>query len=147
MIPLKEAFPDCIDDDYFRIPGYTALLKSFGFDLVLNFDIGQYQGSTYCIFRDLPRYGYMVFGWGSCSGCDSLEACSSYEDLDKLRQSLFNSIRWFESAPDCAKYLLSKDWETEVGSLDSDEQKKFLNEALPKILTPEELEVLKIMEA
>jgi hypothetical protein len=93
---------------------YGELLDSFELEQVIEECCGYYQGDYVCLFRDGNRYGFLVFGYGSCSGCDALEgACGeSYEAVVALRDSLFESIRW-GTAEETLAYLESgegKDW-------------------------------------
>jgi hypothetical protein len=63
---------------------------------------GDYQGDY--IFRvrerDGGRIGYVVVGYGSCSGCDAYEAALAWDDsedtpeMDALAESIYNDIRW-----------------------------------------------------
>jgi hypothetical protein len=64
---------------------------------------GDWQGDY--IFRvrerDGGRLGYVVVGYGSCSGCDAYEAASSWntpdeenENLAVLAEDIYNDIRW-----------------------------------------------------
>lgn len=81
------------------------------FETVLSVDAGAYQGDTFCILKDGERYGYLEFGWGSCSGCDALLACSNHDDLEELQVNLFNDIKWFDSLEELKKYFRTHDWE------------------------------------
>ena len=64
---------------------YRPMIDSFGYEILLQVDDKDYQGDSRLLFRDVSRYGILIFGWGSCSGCDSLQACESLEDVEKLR--------------------------------------------------------------
>lgn len=79
------------DDEWNRWSDYGPIIDSLGKCVVYESD-GAYQGDSYIMFRDGARFGVLVFGWGSCSGCDSLEACSTWEDVEALRESL--AIKW-----------------------------------------------------
>jgi hypothetical protein len=90
---------------------YDELLKSFGHEVVLKVDERNYQGDSWVIFRDGGRYGYLCFGWGSCSGCDALQACQNEEDVEELRQKLRSDTRWFDDAEACLDFFYGHDWE------------------------------------
>ncbi len=92
---------------------YEPLLNSFEYGIVVAEDEDDYQGSSWRLFkdRDRCRYGYLEFGWGSCSGCDALQACSSYEDLEKLQKFLHSRIHWFETLKECKKWFMKHNWE------------------------------------
>ena len=50
-------------------------------DIVVKEDEGSYQGSTLIICEDgKQRYYYYLYGWGSCSGCDVLQASEGKEE-------------------------------------------------------------------
>lgn len=89
---------------------YNELLDTFGLERVIQVDDGDYQGDTRVLFRDGERYGYLNFGWGSCSGCDALQACSNHEEATKLRDGLFNSIVWKPDALAMLRYFVNRDW-------------------------------------
>jgi len=96
IIPLKtarELYPNTDENDYSPFYCYTPITDSFG-KILVQIDEGNYQGDSWILydFED-GTYGYLCFGWGSCSGCDALQACRSYDDADNLIKSLHNSIR------------------------------------------------------
>lgn len=111
MKDIREVYPD-VNEGYFCVGNYTPLLESFGYEIVEHGSDNDYQGDDYLLFRDGDRYGLLVFGWGSCSGCDALQACNSYEDIDGLRASLHDQIKW-DSAASLLTYMEGKDWELE----------------------------------
>ena len=56
-----------------------------------------YQGDFFYLGEDQEGFVYYVTGgYGSCSGCDALEACDTYEDLLELRDDMKRSIRKFD---------------------------------------------------
>jgi hypothetical protein len=145
--PIKEIFPNLNEGTYFSHPSYSELFKGINASVVLTYDVGSYQGSSWLLFRakGCDLYGFLEFGWGSCSGCDALQACDSYEDLDKLRHRLINSIVW-NSVSKTVKFLREKDWETmSDGSVGKGEE--FVKQALPLLLTEKELKTMDILES
>lgn len=54
---------------------YKPIVNSFG-KIIIQVNDGDYQEDSYILLEDDGRYGYLSFGWGSCSGCDALQACS-----------------------------------------------------------------------
>ena len=64
------------------------------------------------------RWGFLVDGYGSCSGCDSF--CAALEDygpgrdpdaMTDYRNRLAASVLWFRNPEDLAKYMVEeKDW-------------------------------------
>jgi hypothetical protein len=77
---------------------YDELVTSQGAEIVLAESDHDYQGDTYYLLRQGNRYGYLVVGWGSCSGCDALEGCSTFEDVRQLRDMLVQGIWWGTAA-------------------------------------------------
>mgnify|MGYP001426069268 CR=1 FL=1 len=97
-------------DDWFIPPcDYDPLLNHLG-EILLKEDEKDYSGDSYVLYRDNPRYGYLCFGWGSCSGCDALQACESYEDIDQLIESLRMQIKWFDSPSELLAFFDTHDW-------------------------------------
>lgn len=90
---------------------YTPMIESFGAVLVRK-DGGSYQGDTWVLLQENDgRIGYLEFGWGSCSGCDALQACRSIEDVNELANRFYDSIRWFPNKTECAKWFKTYDFE------------------------------------
>lgn len=81
-------------ETFYAPSSYNPIIDSFG-EVRLSCDIGSYRGDTLAILKDPERgYGYLCFGWGSCSGCDSLQACDSEKELDDLIAHLYGQIHW-----------------------------------------------------
>lgn len=138
MKDIREVYPDSEAYGSFWASGdYTPMLESLG-QIVARADQNDYQGDSMVLFRDGSRFGYLVFGWGSCSGCDALQACGSYEEIDSLRASLSESIRW-GTAQEIREYLEQKDWETEY--MDRAMVSEFISKAIPVLASEEKGEV------
>lgn len=73
---------------------YDTLLKSLGAEVVEMINCGSWQGDSVTLLKKNGKFGFVVFGYGSCSGCDALEACDSLEELEALRDSLEAQIKW-----------------------------------------------------
>lgn len=127
MKDIREIYPD-EDSGWFCIGDYQPLLKSFGYPILLQVDDDDYQGDSRLIFQDGSKYGLLIFGWGSCSGCDSLQGCNSYEEVDALRNGLLNDIKWFGSASSMLEYLNTHDWEGDYSWRD-EKARQFVEEA------------------
>ena len=127
MKAIEEVFPDT-HNDYFEFYDYGTMLNSFGYENILQVDDDDYQGDSRVLFRDGIRFGYLNFGWGSCSGCDSLQACSSYEELEDLRTELHDSIKWYETSKEALDFFKNHDWEGDY-NWSRVEQKEFINKA------------------
>lgn len=94
---------------YFHASDYDPIINSLG-DVVLRKDIGSYQGDIYAVIRKDGLLGYLAIGWGSCSGCDALQACSSHDDVARLISKIASDVRWC-SASELLHYLTTHDWE------------------------------------
>ena len=81
-----------------------------------------YQGdSIVAVQAEDGRYGLVGYGWGSCSGCDALQSCDSYEDLAYLYDSLYAGTQWFDSAVALNNYITNRDWEFYIDGRPGDE--------------------------
>lgn len=83
-------------DDEFFLPGsYREALEDRGLKVVAETAFGDYQGDLVFVLRGPDgRHGVTVVGYGSCSGCDARQACSTQEEFDGLVDSVVRSIRW-----------------------------------------------------
>lgn len=90
---------------------YAPLIKSLG-DVIIQHDTDDYQGDTLVLYDyGNDNYGYLCFGWGSCSGCDALQDCETYQEVAKLRDKLKSSITMFDSRQACLNFMKHHDWE------------------------------------
>lgn len=87
---------------------YQPIIDSFG-ESVVQVDDKDYQGDTRVLLKKDGRFGFLNFGWGSCSGCDGLQACGSYRELEELIVGLEASIQWFDSLKAAQDYILHDD--------------------------------------
>lgn len=83
---------------------YGPLLATFG-EILVKIDDDDYQGDSRILYRNGSRYGVLVFGWGSCSGCDSLQACGTHGEIGQLIKRLGSDVKWFESLEDAKRYV------------------------------------------
>jgi hypothetical protein len=133
MKPINEVYPDEAKEEakraYFYGPSdYAPLLESFGFNIPLKVDDDYFQGDSRLILKDGDRYGILIFGWGSCSGCDALQACNSMLEIDQLRTELLGQIQWFESKAACLEWVNKHKWDLDH-SWHADETKRFIEQA------------------
>lgn len=105
MKTAKELFAE---DDYYWYD-YDPIIDNFG-NVVEKIDIGGYQGDTLVFYDNHGCYGFLSFGWGSCSGCDALQACSTLDDVQELMDDLYNSIKWFDTIEEAREYFSKHDW-------------------------------------
>lgn len=87
-------------------PSYRDIVETFG-KVLIEEEVGDYQGDSLYLIRDGYRYGVLTFGWGSCSGCDALQDCRNQEDIDRLQDDLERGIRWFDDLDEVKDFLAS----------------------------------------
>jgi hypothetical protein len=97
---------------YFHISDYQPMIDAFG-KVVVQVDDDDYQGDTRVLYDNDGRIGFLIFGWGSCCGCDALQACDTMDDVQELCDDLQRDIKWFDSKEEALKWAKEKDWETE----------------------------------
>lgn len=101
----RSLFPGCQRDKWFDSPcNYAPIIKSFG-QVFVQVDEDGYSGDTFVLLGKDNKFGFLSFGWGSCSGCDALQRCDSYEEIDELIENLENSIQWFDSLREAQEYI------------------------------------------
>lgn len=86
----QEIFPHNSMHDWYD---YTPIVESFG-DIVIMEYMGSYQGDAVVLLKREGLWGFLIFGYGSCSGCDALQGCSTWEDVNDLIESMWLSIVW-----------------------------------------------------
>ncbi len=128
MKTAKEIYKDELDDDWFCICDYQPMIEEIA-EVVVQVDDAGYQGDSRILYRNGKKVGYLNFGWGSCSGCDALQACSDIEEVQELFEGLVNDVKWFDSKKEALEYFKNKDWELEY-SWHAEEQKEFLEKAM-----------------
>lgn len=91
---------------------YDPMIEDFG-NVLFRVDDDDYQGDSYVFYGNMDkdsRFGYLNFGWGSCSGCDALQRCSTWEEVQELYEFLHSQIKWFDSAKEAYKWFTEHDW-------------------------------------
>ncbi len=83
---------------------YDPIIRSFGTVLVQNED-DNWSGDTRVLLRNGNRYGFLVIGWGSCSGCDALQGCRTFAEVDELINQIESDIKWFDSLAEAKAYI------------------------------------------
>lgn len=83
-----------------------------GAQILTQVDMDDYQGDSIAlVFKD-DKYAILNWGWGSCSGCDALEASRGIEEeLCELFHNL-NSLVWY-SKSEMIAHIQHKDWSIE----------------------------------
>lgn len=129
LTPFAELLPELVAVEeargYFfdgsEGPGYQAVLESMEYDIILQYWASSamggygYHGDAHVLFQDQESnaYGLLIFGFGSCSGCDALAACATLQELETLREGMCRKIWWGPSATELLDYIVTKDWKGE----------------------------------
>lgn len=105
MIDVKNLYKE----ERFGWYDYDPMIEAFG-NVAVRDDDRDYQGDTRVLYNNGGRIGHLIFGWGSCPGCDALQACGSLDDVQELCDSLEESIMWFETPKAALEWFTSHDW-------------------------------------
>jgi hypothetical protein len=119
------------------VRNYDALIESFEMESLIQVDDDDYQGDSYVLFRNNDQFGILIFGWGSCSGCDALESITDHypsgknkveivKDLNEFRDEMYSSITW-RSRDEMVEYVSTKDFGLEWYNF-NDGGRKFVKE-------------------
>jgi len=87
---------DLSKDEYGWISvGYDDLVESFA-EIVDSTDCGSYRGDlVFALRSETGEPGILVCGYGSCSGCDALQACGDNPNaITALRNSIAEDVVW-----------------------------------------------------
>lgn len=91
---------------------YTPIINNLGNVLFILSD-EDYSGDTFVLYYICETWGYLEFGWGSCSACDALQGCSTWEEVEELYSQLQNKILRFYKTKDILNYFMNHDWHGE----------------------------------
>ena len=105
---IAKSLYDSGEEGYLNAYDYDKIINLFG-DVVARVDTEDCRGDTLAIVKKNGRYGFVAFSWGSCSGCDALQACDTYEELGQLIQSIEKDVVWRDSAEDMKSYVNNDD--------------------------------------
>lgn len=112
----------------YYLSGYQSIIEHFG-TVAVQVEDSDYQGDSRILYADTGKgFGYLNFGWGSCSGCDALQACESWEDVGELIKQLEAQVQW-KSKAEMLTFFKEHDWEGDY-CYHADEQKKFIEQAI-----------------
>ena len=113
------------NDEYI---GYDDVVSCFG-NIVVQVDDEDYSGDARYLLEKDGKYGYIIIGFGSCSGCDWLLGCDTEAEKESLIFDIKNDIKWFDNLSDLQRYVSKKDWELEY-SWRAEETKDFINKVI-----------------
>jgi hypothetical protein len=106
MTKAEKIFPGILKEKWWCL-SYDAIVSHFG-DVVFSKDFGSYQGDTFYVIENNSKFGYVVIGYGSCSGCDTLQAIESNKNIENLNtfiDSIENDIEWFDTKSELCSFL------------------------------------------
>ena len=104
MSKARALYGEEVDPSWFCVSSYQPIVDSFG-EVLVQVEDNDYSGDTRVAYYKEGKYGFLNFGWGSCSGCDALQACEDENAVDKLIESLEQNVKWFDSLLDLKAYL------------------------------------------
>lgn len=107
---------------------YQPMLNEFG-RILLQVDDKDYHGDSRVLYLKDGKIGWLQFGWGSCSGCDALQACQTVEKIQELMDRLYNEIQWFDSVAEARTFFKTHDWEGDY-SWRIKKQEEFVEKAI-----------------
>lgn len=104
----KKLYPG--EDNFFSIGDYDPIINHLG-KVVIKVDDENYSGDSRVLYSsDNDNFGYLQFGWGSCSGCDALQACDNYEEVGRLIEELQAKVIW-KPRQEMLNFFTEHDWE------------------------------------
>ena len=114
MKTAKELYPEESKDEevggyFFGTDNYQPIISEIG-NILIQIDDSDYSGDSRILYEKDGKYGYLIFGWGSCAGCDELQACKSIQDIQEIIDRLVKSIHWYNSLEEIKEYFRTKDW-------------------------------------
>lgn len=93
---------------------YLEMIAPLGVTTLVSETLGSYQGDIVALVQEDvnysdERFGFVSIGYGSCSGCDALEAAQSAAELAGIAKQTVDSIRWFDSLDEAKAFIASDD--------------------------------------
>ena len=133
MKTAKELYPEYWEEEqkngsFYGPCDYQPIIDQFG-EILIQVDDEDYQGDSRVLYKDGEKYGYLNFGWGSCSGCDALQGATSVCEIQELIDGLQKDIKWFDDKASCLKYFKKKDWKLDY-SYHAEETKDFVEKVI-----------------
>lgn len=84
--------------EYFYAPGWEAGFEERGMNIVAWETFGDWQGDYAVVFKANDNlFAFDVIGYGSCSGCDSMEACETEKEYKELISGVVNRLQWLSA--------------------------------------------------
>lgn len=98
------AAEEAAEGDFYGPGNYQPIINFFG-KVVGQVDEQNYSGDSFVLYQRESGYAVLIFGWGSCSGCDALQACHSMSDIAEVIDFLSGQVREFATAADVIAYF------------------------------------------
>lgn len=125
---IPEIYPNTKNENFYGEGDYTPMVKAIG-EILIEVSDSDYQGDSRYLLKNEGKFGILIIGWGSCSGCDALQAANTIRGLAELMQSIDNNVKWFDSLEQLKSYVKNKDWELEY-SWHAQETKDFVDKLI-----------------
>lgn len=92
--------------------GYDALIDFIG-EQVVWVTLSSYQGDHLYLLKERTtgQFGYLCQSYGSCSHCDILQGCVTFEDYEDLLEDMLDETIWFDSPQEAYTWFTERDWE------------------------------------
>ena len=92
--------------------GYVTAIKGIGVEVLAEADLGYYEGDWVGLVKDTEwclgrEYGFIVVGYGSCSGCDEWEGADGPAERAQIIARILGNAKWFESLDEAKAYITS----------------------------------------
>jgi hypothetical protein len=101
-------------NERYWLPGdYTTLFTLGGENIVTSVDVGDYQGDSLVLLEHPTdgRLALVEYGWGSCSGCDTLQSCEGdLVELQALADSLTPGEDEWKTPTEMVEYFRDRNW-------------------------------------
>lgn len=106
----EQLYPEAMSRNgyWYGASSYTPIVEYIGNPIIEVIE-NDYQGTSFFLLKNGGKYGVLTFGWGSCSGCDALQGCNSYQEIDDLIEQMVNSVDWFGSFEDMQAWVNDDD--------------------------------------
>ena len=106
----RQLYPD--EKGGLRLTGdYRPIIDHLG-KVLLIVDTDGFQGDLYIVYDTSKddwgwkyEVGFLNIGYGSCSGCDELGMCDTFDEADALIERLRFDIRTFDSVSEMLEYF------------------------------------------
>jgi hypothetical protein len=92
--------------EYYEAPmSYDEIVATQG-EIIKDWVIASWQGDYVYLLKNNEKFGFIVIGYGSCSGCDALQGCENDEEFNQLKKEIVDRIFW-GTAGDIEAYIIN----------------------------------------